>query len=121
LPGLKRVIGSILATKSLEAFRRKVEHAIRLLENESIDEELSIMGTKSGAGLGFMLSQSIPNGLAKLFDRFAIVASVARRRIVAGRCRPLQRYAVASGFGRMQRRVASCIVAMHDGLDIKRS
>lgn len=116
LPGLSQLVGGVLASKSLEAFRRRTESAISLLENEAVSEGLSIAGTGSGATIGFNISKNIPESLSSLFNNFAVVASISRRRIVAGRCKPIQRYSVAYSWGRMQRRVVSCIVAMHDGL-----
>lgn len=118
-PGLKSIVENILATQSLEEFRRRVEFAIRTLEDEALSTELSLMGAGTGAALGFFLSEGEGSGLAKFFDRVAVIADVSRRRVVPGRCHALEKYTIAHRWSRLQRRLASCVVALHHGLNAR--
>lgn len=116
LPGLTKLITAIFAAQSLEEFRRRVENTIVILEEEALGGELSLMGTNSGAALGFLISHHKVTSLHRLFERFSLISSIVRRRIVPGRCKPLQRYVVAHRWARLQKRVFSSVVALNDGL-----
>lgn len=115
-PGLSFLVDSILAAQSIEEFRRRVENSIELLRKEALGGELSLVGTASGAALGFLLSSGSAENLLIIFQRFLSASSIARRRIVAGRCKPLERYAVAHYWARLQRHVISSVVALNDNL-----
>lgn len=117
-PGLSNLIDAILAAQSVEEFRRRVENAINVLGEEAVGGELSIMGTASGAGLGFLLAADNISNLPHLFERFSIASSIARRRVVPGRCKPLERYVIAHLWGRLQHRVISSVVSLNDGLTV---
>jgi hypothetical protein len=125
LPGLAEIVKWILASDSIEEFRRRVEKSMKLVQEEAEADSLLFKPDSSGASLGFFNLDFSGNlvdraDFSELFSSLALVSHLRRRQIVAGRCSTLERYQEAYHSLKLQNLFISSVFAINDSLYTER-